>query len=102
MLTRSLIIANIALAVALAWFVYSMLPFAAGVACDGARAIGRACADHTGPVERALSAALPIFIIIGFVFFGLRARTRRITLIFLLACPFAAAVLALQAMITGL
>ena len=71
--TSILIILNVFVAVAAGLFVYRMLPYAHGVACDAGLRGGEACSDLSN-LELAFSAFVPAMVISVFVAGGLKLR----------------------------
>lgn len=92
---RPLYLANAALALALGRFIYVMLPFAEGVACDGGRAVGRACSAQISPTMLLLYSMAPAAIIAGLVLLSFRFSNRPKARLFLWFAPTAAAILLL-------
>ena len=91
-----LAIANGIVAVALACFVYVMLPYANGVACDTPLHLGGAC-KPIGNVSLLLQSFAPVAIIGTIIFSALRMQQRhpRVATSLLLFCPAAIATWAL-------
>ena len=87
-----LAIVNSIVAVALACFIYVMLPYASGVACDAAMRLGGSCQPISNP-SLLLQALAPVATIgtITYVALSVQRRHPRAATLLLLICPVAVA-----------
>jgi len=88
MLTKTLTLINGALAIALACFMYAMLPYAYGIGCDATRRIGQPC-KPLGSATLFLGVLAPVVIIGAVAYLALRIQHKRprTSLLLLMLCP---------------
>ena len=98
MLLRVLAIANLALAVAVGWLLYTVTTWGEGINCDRARSLRDLCSEPTDPATLLLVSVMPVATVAALVFiaFQLRSKNTKAAALLLMLFPFAVGIESLR------
>ena len=98
MLLRVLAIANLALAVAVGWLLYTVTTWGEGINCDRARSLGDLCSEPMDPATLLLVSVMPVATAAALVFiaFRLRSKNTKAAALLLMLFPFAVGIESLR------